>query len=130
MMHRMCQTYSARFPIYMRDSLLAARPSCHQWYRQHVHGSIRCQVALLFLSRGAMPLEPAWRQFLEAAALVEPVALQQYTAMYAACLRHALTWLTSIATPQLIAATKFCSVHFTCVAATATALQALSVAGC
>ncbi|KAK9842052.1 hypothetical protein WJX81_006318 [Elliptochloris bilobata] len=39
------------------------------------------KVALLFLARGAMPLEPAWREFLEAAALTEPVSLQRYTAM-------------------------------------------------
>ena len=50
-----------------------------------------CQVALLFLSRGAMPLEPAWREFLEAAALIEPVAPQQYIAMCAACLHKAFS---------------------------------------
>ena len=31
------------------------------------------QVALLFLTRGAMPLEAVWREFFEAAALVEAV---------------------------------------------------------
>lgn len=31
------------------------------------------QVALLFLTRGPMPLEPVWREFLSAAALLEPV---------------------------------------------------------
>ena len=31
------------------------------------------QVAFLFLTRGRMPLEPAWREFFAAAALVEPV---------------------------------------------------------
>ena len=31
------------------------------------------QVAILFLTRGKMPLEPAWREFFAAAALVEPI---------------------------------------------------------
>lgn len=31
------------------------------------------QVALLFLTRGPMPLEAVWREFLSAAALVEPI---------------------------------------------------------
>lgn len=39
------------------------------------------QVALLFLARGAMPLEPAWREFLEAAALIEPVHPERYASM-------------------------------------------------
>ncbi len=30
-------------------------------------------MALLFLTRGAMPLEPAWRDFMEAAAAIEPI---------------------------------------------------------
>lgn len=111
-MQRMCQTYSAT-PEHLRNSLLAARHSCHQWDIQHIHGSLYCQVALLFLSRGAMPLEPAWREFLEAAALIEPVAPQQYTAMYAVCLRHALTWLTSMATPLWLLPSSFalCTSH-------------------
>ena len=32
------------------------------------------QVALLFLTRGPMPLEPVWREFLSAAALIRPTA--------------------------------------------------------
>jgi hypothetical protein len=39
------------------------------------------QVALLFLARGAMPLEPAWREFLEAAALIEPMHPERYASM-------------------------------------------------
>ena len=31
------------------------------------------QVAILFLTRGKMPLEPAWREFFAAAAMVEPI---------------------------------------------------------
>ena len=31
------------------------------------------QVAILFLTRGKMPLEPAWREFFAAAALLEPI---------------------------------------------------------
>lgn len=35
--------------------------------------SVSCmQLALLFLTRGPMPLEPVWREFLSAAALLEP----------------------------------------------------------
>ncbi len=31
------------------------------------------QVALMFLTRGPMPLEPVWREFMEASAMIEPI---------------------------------------------------------
>lgn len=40
------------------------------------------QVALMFLTRGPMPLEPVWREFFSSAALVEPLPEVQQSSAY------------------------------------------------
>ncbi|KAK9812629.1 hypothetical protein WJX72_000912 [[Myrmecia] bisecta] len=38
------------------------------------------KVALLFLTRGAMPLEPVWREFMQAASAIEPIDIRAFAA--------------------------------------------------